>query len=1144
MGMEQEQLVPEGAGVTLPPDNEPNSWLDRPMSDLIRIDWETISWAVLFVVAVITRFYNLGVRAMSHDESLHTLYSYYLYNQGNYEHNPMMHGPFLFHANALMYALFGDSDASARIVPALFGLGVIGMAYLYRRYVGRMGALMIGILITISPSLLFHSRYIRNDIYIALFTMIWVYGALRYLDTRRARWVVVMVLGMAFGFITKENHFMTGAILGAFFVGLGVWQVIRRDLFLVIAPLILATALAYWFHVRDQDLYALMALGAAAVVALVLFVLAMRGHAWGDYRHNVYLDLAVIMLTMVLPFVAPFGHLVLGWDAMAYSAQIDILRSVLLVTIMTLIAVIIAYAWFGMRTNPEDESAGDVITFGLWSRLMAIFWTIEVLFFTTFFTNTRNGLATGIVGSLGYWLKQQEVARGGQPWYYYLMLGGLYEFLPLILSGVGIAAAVYWLSRSERWDPVAAGDLPDSVGREMAQVPGTRETLAARYLDNRIYFLVLGIWWIVGSWSAYTIAGEKMPWLMTHLALPMCVVGGWYLGRLIRRVDWPAARRTHALWLMALAPALLLVLAVVLTSVPSFGRATDAVAGITPWLLTVAILTGVVYLIWWLVRAGGWCNGLRLLGLGTVALLMLLTVRFAFMLTYINFDYATEYLVYAHASPDIKRALNEIDLISARTVGERNIEVAYDDDSAWPFSWYMRLYPNARFYGSNPNSDVMTAPVIIVGPENYEKVHPYVVRDYVKRDYRLIWWPDQGYFNWSPQRFWSTVSDPQKLRNLFQVVFYRRYPVLDNNNEYRDLTQWPNRHEFEMWVRRDIAEQVWDLGIMPAAAATSDGEGLLRAKEIDVSANLIYDGVYDGLPLNAPRAVAVGQDGTRYIADSGNHRIVVLGPDGVSVRTLGSFCELSTGNGCVDPDGAGVLEAGDGQFNEPWGVAVDSQGLVYVADTWNGRIHVFDGDGNFVRKWGYFNGTNGELGDPYALFGPRGIAVDGQGNLLVADTGNKRILQFTPEGQLVNQVGGGGVILGRFEEPTDVAVDPTDGSVYVADAWNQRIQKLGPDLAALAEWPTYSWQSTDRYHKPYLAVDGSGHVYASDPSMYRVFVYDRDGQLVASFGNFGTEINRFGLPNGLAVDPTTDQVLVADADNQRVMLFPSVIGYQ
>ena len=99
-------------------------------------DRETAVWVGIFIAGIVTRFYDLGVRAMSHDESLHALYSYYLYANGNYDHNPMMHGPFLFHANALMYFLFGDSDFTARIVPALFGIATLVMIYALRPYLG------------------------------------------------------------------------------------------------------------------------------------------------------------------------------------------------------------------------------------------------------------------------------------------------------------------------------------------------------------------------------------------------------------------------------------------------------------------------------------------------------------------------------------------------------------------------------------------------------------------------------------------------------------------------------------------------------------------------------------------------------------------------------------------------------------------------------------------------------------------------------------------------------------------------------------------------------------------------------------------------------------------------------------------------
>ncbi|MDQ3248555.1 MAG: hypothetical protein M3Q45_05030, partial [Chloroflexota bacterium] len=84
-----------------------------------------------------------------------------------------------------------------------------------------------------------------------------------------------------------------------------------------------------------------------------------------------------------------------------------------------------------------------------------------------------------------------------------------------------------------------------------------------------------------------------------------------------------------------------------------------------------------------------------------------------------------------------------------------------------------------------------------------------------------------------------------------------------------------------------------------------------------------------------------------------------------------------------------------------------------------------------------------------------------------------------------------------------------------------------------------SWDNRDIYNKPYLAVAANGDVYVTDPQFYRVFVYSAAGELRAAFGNFGTEANRFGLPNGVAIDLAANTVLVADAGNNRVMAFPA-----
>ena len=123
------------------------SWFDRPLAELLKPNWETVIYVAIFLIAVASRFWDVGARAMSHDESLHALYSYYLYNGSGYVHNPMMHGTFLFHANALIYFLFGDTDFTARIVPALFGVFMVFTPLFFRRWLGRLGAMVASILL-------------------------------------------------------------------------------------------------------------------------------------------------------------------------------------------------------------------------------------------------------------------------------------------------------------------------------------------------------------------------------------------------------------------------------------------------------------------------------------------------------------------------------------------------------------------------------------------------------------------------------------------------------------------------------------------------------------------------------------------------------------------------------------------------------------------------------------------------------------------------------------------------------------------------------------------------------------------------------------------------------------------------------------
>lgn len=196
--------------------------------------------------------------------------------------------------------------------------------------------------------------------------------------------------------------------------------------------------------------------------------------------------------------------------------------------------------------------------------------------------------------------------------------------------------------------------------------------------------------------------------------------------------------------------------------------------------------------------------------------------------------------------------------------------------------------------------------------------------------------------------------------------------------------------------------------------------------------------------FETPIGIALDSSGKiAYVADKGNHRIQRF--DISDIRTVrflgkwGSECNLTvtppTGR-CVDPDGGGPLQTGDGQFFEPQAVAVDGAGNVYVADTGNHRVQKFDATGKFLAKWGRTGFAQGQFDVP------RGLAFTRQGNLLVVDQNNHRVQEFELDGKFVRQWGVQGNGEGEFNAPQDIAID-SSGNIYIVELLNNRVQKLG-----------------------------------------------------------------------------------------------------
>lgn len=157
---------------------EQDKWLDRPLLGGLTIKWTAAIFFGIIIIAIFSRFYMLGTRVMSHDETSHVYFSWLLDQGRGYSHDPVTHGPLQFHLIALSYFLFGDSDFSARLPHAVASILTVLFMWNYRRYLGRVGWVVAAVLMVISPYMLYYGRYARNEALVVLFGLISIWAIL------------------------------------------------------------------------------------------------------------------------------------------------------------------------------------------------------------------------------------------------------------------------------------------------------------------------------------------------------------------------------------------------------------------------------------------------------------------------------------------------------------------------------------------------------------------------------------------------------------------------------------------------------------------------------------------------------------------------------------------------------------------------------------------------------------------------------------------------------------------------------------------------------------------------------------------------------------------------------------------------------
>jgi hypothetical protein len=339
-------------------------------------------------------------------------------------------------------------------------------------------------------------------------------------------------------------------------------------------------------------------------------------------------------------------------------------------------------------------------------------------------------------------------------------------------------------------------------------------------------------------------------------------------------------------------------------------------------------------------------------------------------------------------------------------------------------------------------------------------------------------------------------------------------------------------------------------GLLLAGASSAYSQPLT----FNTLAGYAGQGSADGSGSNArfytPSSVAVDGTGNVYVADTANHTIRQITPGGV-VSTLAGSAGVS---GSADGTGSAAL------FNQPQGVAVDSAGNVYVADTGNHTIRQITPAGVVSTLAGLpgVTGSANGTGSNALFYQPEGVAVDSAGNVYVADTWNHTIRKITAGGAVSTLAGSAGNYgsadgtgsAAQFYQPQGVAVD-SSGNVYVADTGNQTIRKItaGAAVSTLAGLAR-NYGSADgtgtnaQFYGPAgVAVDGLGNVYVADyfnQTLRKVTgagIVSTPAGAAGSYGSAdGTNTTvRFWGPAGIAVSGTNNvTVYVADAGNGTI----------
>ncbi len=689
------------------------------------------------------------------------------------------------------------------------------------------------------------------------------------------------------------------------------------------------------------------------------------------------------------------------------------------------------------------------------------------------------------LGSMfGRWWDDLFATERNEPWYYYLLIALIYE--PFI--GVAAIIGVVLIARAAAPRPLA---------------------------------MTLPLTWQLVALVLFSLSGGKTPENAAMILLALALIGG-------AAVQW-TAERVAGNWFWRERGWMLGVAAFILAlAIAQFIRQLLDVERSPAWVATILVVIALIlatgYATLMLIAGQGKFRASTALLTTLLALSGIMAIRAMSDVTFSRPTDGHELLVGTRTAASVTPFVERVKRISVdltrndRTLdpatGDRNnigggntLAIAAESSLEWPLRWYFRDFPNftvgttQELTIERPASKSGTpTPRLVVAPSTMENQVTPTLPGYVSQQYPATVAFPNTYRTGSAARRIAAAFRPASWGDWLRYFAARETP------------DPPTTDSMTAYLSKDAADKVYFAAPAPSTTQANPSG--------------LFDRVGKGKAggqFSAPRGIAIGPDGTITVVDQLNYRVQQFQPDGTFLRQWGG---IGTG-----PDKFGQI---NGYAFGPTGLAVAPDGTIYVADTWNHRISAFTSDGKPMRQWGtFFNGQDNPAALPQhtgEFYGPRGIAIAPNGLLYVTDTGNSRILVFDKDGKFVRSFGSLGTGDGQMDNPVGIAAR-ADGVIAVADTNNARILLFSAEGQYQSAVPVADW-STVRGLEAYPIFLKNGNLVVPSPTGNRLIEMTTQGQTVRSLTGNPGDLRK---PVALTITPDgTTAIVVNDETNSVV----------